>query len=203
VGDRLIVGVSGSSAPHLVLAVLRALQDVPSVETHLVLSPGATRSIEAELGVSPVVFEELADVVHAPGDLGAAISSGSFRTMGMVVVPCSMRTLAAVATGNTGDLISRAADVCLKERRRLVLVTRETPLNLIHIRNMETVTLAGGVILPPVPAFYHRPQTIQDLLDQTAGKVLDLFDIPHMLYQRWTGMPEPHAATSIGHDRKG
>jgi polyprenyl P-hydroxybenzoate/phenylacrylic acid decarboxylase-like protein len=108
----------------------------------------------------------------------------------MVIVPCSMRTLAAVATGNTTDLLTRAADVCLKERRRLVLVTRETPLSLVHLRNMETVTLAGGVVLPPVPAFYHQPRTIQDLLDHTAGKVLDLFDLPHVLYRRWTGTPE-------------
>jgi polyprenyl P-hydroxybenzoate/phenylacrylic acid decarboxylase-like protein len=187
--DRIIVGVTGSSAPQLGLTVLQALREVPSVETHLVLSAGATRSIEAEMGVSPFVFEELADAVHSPHDLGAAISSGSFRTRGMVIVPCSMRTLASVATGNTTDLVGRAADVCLKERRRLVLVTRETPLNLIHIRNMEAVTLAGGIILPPVPAFYHRPRTIDDLLRQTAGKILDLFDVPHHLFERWQGMP--------------
>lgn len=188
--DRIVVGISGSSAPQLGCTVLRALQALPSVETHLVLSAGARRSIPAEMGVGPEVLEEMADVVHLPEDLGAAISSGSFRTLGMVVAPCSMRTLAAVATGNTTDLLTRTADVCLKERRRLVLVTRETPLNLVHLRNMETVTLAGGVILPPVPAFYHQPRTIQDLLDHTAGKVLDLFDLPHVLYRRWSGIPE-------------
>ena len=186
--DRIIIGVTGSSAPQLGLSVLQALREVPDLEVHLVVSAGAVRSIEAEMGVSPVVFEELADVVHAPQDMAAPISSGSFRTRGMVVVPCSMRSLAAIATGNTTDLMGRAADVCLKERRRLVLVTRETPLNLVHIRNMETVTLAGGTVLPPVPAFYHRPQTIEDLLRQTAGKVLDQFDLPHRLFRRWEGM---------------
>jgi len=186
--DRIIIGVTGSSAPQLGLTVLQALREVPDLEVHLFVSAGAVRSIEAEMGVSPVVFEELADVVHAPQDMAAPISSGSFRTRGMVVVPCSMRSLAAIATGNTTDLVGRAADVCLKERRRLVLVTRETPLNLVHIRNMETVTLAGGTVLPPVPAFYHRPQTIEDLLRQTAGKVLDQFDLPHRLFRRWEGM---------------
>jgi polyprenyl P-hydroxybenzoate/phenylacrylic acid decarboxylase-like protein len=185
-GERIVVGVTGSSAPQLGLTVLQALRDIP-IEVHLVVSAGAARSIEAEMGVSPVVFEELADVVHRADDLAAAISSGSFRTRGMVVVPCSMRSLAAVATGNTTDLVSRAADVCLKERRRLVLVTRETPLNLIHIRNMETVTLAGATVLPPVPAFYHRPQTVEDVLRHIAGKVLDQFDLPRDLFRRWEG----------------
>ena len=182
---RLVVGVSGSSAPQLGYAFLQALQEIDEVETHLVLSRGAELSIKEEMGVDSREFEVLADVVHHVGDLGASISSGSFRTMGMVVVPCSMRTLAAIATGNSADLIARAADVCLKERRRLVLVTRETPLNLIHLRNMETVTLAGGTVLPPVPAFYHRPRTIDDLLRQTVGKVFDQFDIPHRLFDRW------------------
>jgi polyprenyl P-hydroxybenzoate/phenylacrylic acid decarboxylase-like protein len=185
---RLIVGVSGSSAPQLGLAVLRALSETPDLETHLVVSQGARSSIAAEMGPGALrAFTDLADHVYRPQDLGAAISSGSFITVGMVVVPCSMRTLAAIATGNTGDLLTRAADVCLKERRRLVLVTRETPLNLIHIRNMETVTLAGGVILPPVPAFYHDPKTIDDLLRHLAGKVLDQFGIEHSLFSRWQG----------------
>ncbi|HSZ40853.1 MAG TPA: UbiX family flavin prenyltransferase [Trebonia sp.] len=185
---RLIVGVSGSSAPQLGLALLRALRPAPGVETHLVVSRGARRSITAEMGPGAArEFAELADFTYQPDDLGVAIASGSFRTAGMAVMPCSMRTLSAIATGNTSDLLTRAADVCLKERRRLVLVTRETPLNLIHIRNMETVTLAGGVIMPPVPAFYHEPKTIEDLLRHTAGKVLDQFDVDHDLYRRWAG----------------
>ena len=183
--DRLIVGVTGSSAPQLAYAFLQALHGRADIETHLVLSRGAELSIKLETGLSVGEFEQLADVVHDAGNLGAAISSGSFITRGMVIIPCSMKTLASVATGVSTDLIARAADVCLKERRRLVLVTRETPLNLIHIRNMETVTLAGGTILPPVPAFYHRPESIDDLLKQTAGKVLDQFGIAHDLYERW------------------
>lgn len=186
--QRLVVGVSGSSAPQLGLAVLRALREVGDVEVHLVISSGASRSIAAEMGATEREFTSLADVTYQPGDLAAAVASGSFRTAGMVIVPCSMRTLAAIATGNTTDLLTRAADVCLKERRRLVLVTRETPLNLIHIRNMETVTLAGGVIMPPVPAFYHRPETIEDLLRHTAGKVLDQFGLDHDLFRRWEGV---------------
>lgn len=185
--DRLVVGVSGSSAPHLGVALLRALRDVDGVESHLVVSPGAARSLELELGMTVGELEAMADVAYPAGDLGAAISSGSFRTLGMAVMPCSMRSLASIANGITSDLLTRAADVCLKERRRLVLVPRETPLNLIHIRNMETVTLAGAVVLPPVPAFYHRPETIDDLLDHIAGKVLDAFGIEHGLFDRWTG----------------
>jgi polyprenyl P-hydroxybenzoate/phenylacrylic acid decarboxylase-like protein len=163
--QRLVVGISGSSAPHLGLRLLTALRDIRAVDPE---------SIAAH-----------ADVVYDPTDLAAAVSSGSFQTMGMVVMPCSMRTLAAVATGNTTDLLTRAADVTLKERRRLVLVTRETPLNLVHIKNMETVTLAGATVLPPVPAFYHRPRTIDDLLDHSVGKVLDQFGIEHDVFRRW------------------
>jgi polyprenyl P-hydroxybenzoate/phenylacrylic acid decarboxylase-like protein len=183
--QRLIVGVSGSSAPQLAYTLLQALHGRTDVETHLVLTRGAELSIKLEMGMAAGEFEVLADVVHDAANLGASISSGSFRTAGMVVTPCSMKTLAAIANGFSADLVSRAADVCLKERRKLVLVTRETPLNLIHIRNMETVTLAGATVLPPVPAFYHKPRTIDDLLKQTAGKVLDQFDIEHDLYERW------------------
>jgi len=183
---RLVVGMSGSSAPALGVRLLEALNSLGAVETHLVMSEGARVSIKHELDADPDSIADLADVRHDPRNLAASVSSGSFKTIGMVVIPCSMRTLAAIATGNTTELLSRAADVTLKERRRLVLVTRETPLNLIHIRNMETVTLAGAVVLPPVPAFYHRPKTIQDLLDQTVGKVLDQFGIEHDLFRRWS-----------------
>jgi polyprenyl P-hydroxybenzoate/phenylacrylic acid decarboxylase-like protein len=185
--QRLVIGVTGSSAPQLAWAVLGALHASQAVETHLVLSAGAEKTIEAEMGLTRDSFEALADVSHHPSDMGAAVSSGSFQTMGMVVVPCSMKTLASIATGVSSDLVARAADVCLKERRRLILVTRETPFNLIHIRNMETATLAGATILPPVPAFYHQPKTIDDLLNQTAGKILDQFAIGHTLFRRWDG----------------
>jgi len=137
------------------------------------------------MGVDPRTFAELADVVHQADDITAAVSSGSFVTKGMAIIPCSMHTLGAIAAGVTGDLVSRAADVCLKERRPLVLVARETPLNLIHLRNMETVTLAGATVLPPVLAFYHKPTTINELLLQTVGKVLDQFHIEHHLFRRW------------------
>jgi polyprenyl P-hydroxybenzoate/phenylacrylic acid decarboxylase-like protein len=185
--QRLIIGVSGSSAPQLAWTTLRALRGHPDIETHLVISKGADKTIQLEMGTERDDFEALADVCYDPGDLGAAISSGSFHTIGMVVVPCSMKTLATIAAGTSTDLLTRAADVCLKERRRLVLVARETPLNLIHIRNMETVTLAGATVLPPVPAFYHQPETIEDLLNQTAGKILDQFGISHELFRRWDG----------------
>jgi polyprenyl P-hydroxybenzoate/phenylacrylic acid decarboxylase-like protein len=183
---RLVVGISGSSAPVLGQRLLEVLAELGDVETHLVMSEGARLSIKHELDIDPDAIAALADVVHDPRNLAAAVSSGSFPTIGMVVMPCSMRTLAAIATGNSTELLSRAADVTLKERRRLVLVPRETPLNLIHIRNMETVTLAGAVVLPPMPAFYHRPRTIRDLLDQTVGKVLDQFGIEHQLFRRWS-----------------
>ena len=192
----LIIGVTGSSAPQLAWTTLKALHHHPDIETHLVISRGADTTIQLEMGreggegIERADFEALADVTYDPDDLGAAISSGSFQTIGMVVVPCSMKTLAAIAAGTSTDLLTRAADVCLKERRRLVLVARETPLNLIHIRNMETVTLAGATVLPPMPAFYHRPETIDDLLAQTSGKILDQFGIAHQLFQRWEG-PKP------------
>jgi polyprenyl P-hydroxybenzoate/phenylacrylic acid decarboxylase-like protein len=179
--------MSGSSAPQLGIALLEVLRERPDIETHLVITEGARRSIELEANVDPDWVRGLANDSYDVHDLGARISSGSFITDGMAVVPCSMRTLANVATGNSDNLLTRAADVTLKERRRLVLVTRETPLNLIHIRNMETVTLAGATVFPPVLAFYHRPQTIDDIVAHIVGKVLDQFGVPHKLFDRWTG----------------
>lgn len=183
----LVVGISGSSGPQFGVALLRTLRELGSVETHLVVSEGARTTIPLEMDLAVQEVEALADVVYKAGDLGAAIASGSFLTMGMVIIPCSMKTLAAVAWGHSSDLLSRAADVSLKERRRLVLVTRETPLNLAHLRNMVAVTEAGAVVLPPVPAFYHRPATIEDLLQHTVGKVLDQFGIEHQAFKRWQG----------------
>ncbi|HEY8340513.1 MAG TPA: UbiX family flavin prenyltransferase [Egibacteraceae bacterium] len=183
---RLVVGMAGSSAPQLGITLLQALRELDVVETHLIVSSGARATIKLESDLDVAAVEALADVVYDNDDMAAAVSSGSFRTMGMVVIPCSMRTLAAIATGVSGELLTRAADVTLKERRPLVLVPRETPLSLIHLRNMETVTLAGATVLPPVPAFYHDPQTIDDLLRHTAGKVLDQFGIEHDLFRRWS-----------------
>lgn len=185
-GQRLVVGFSGSSAPHLGETFLRVCQDIEGLETHLVMSRGARRSIELEMHEDPSVIEALASVTYDPADMGAAISSGSFLTIGMVVIPCSMGALAGIAAGTSTDLLRRAADVTLKERRPLVLVTRETPLSLIHLRNMQAVTEAGGTVLPPVPAFYHQPKTIDDLLVHTCGKVLDQFGIRHDLFHRWS-----------------
>ncbi|MEW2544182.1 UbiX family flavin prenyltransferase [Streptomyces sp. NPDC047002] len=185
--QRLVVGVSGSSAPQLAVKFLELARELGTVETHLVMSQGARLSVELELRKDPAEVEKLADVVYDARDLGAAVSSGSFPTLGMVVVPCSMRTLAAIATGNSDNLVARAADVTLKERRPLVLVARETPLNYIHIENMKRVTLAGGTILPPVLSFYHQPRTVDDLLGQVCGKVLDQFGIANDAYRRWTG----------------
>ena len=185
--DRLVVGITGSSAPHYGIDLLRSLRSLDSVETHLVLSDQARDNIKIEAGLDPNAVVAMADVVYDPHDFAAAISSGSFVTMGMVVAPCSMSTLASIAAGITKNLLVRAADVTLKERRRLVLVPRETPLNLIHLRNMATVTEAGATVLPPMPAFYHDPQSIDDLIAQTTGKILDQFGIEHELYRRWGG----------------
>jgi polyprenyl P-hydroxybenzoate/phenylacrylic acid decarboxylase-like protein len=185
VRPRLVVGMTGSSAPQLGVALLRHLRELGTVETHFVMSEGARQSLALEADLGPDDLRPYVDVWYEPGNLGAAISSGSFLTLGMAVVPCSMRTLGAIASGNSQDLLTRAADVTLKERRPLVLMTRETPLNLVHIRNMETATLAGATVVPPVLAFYHRPTTIDDLVDHLVGKVLDQFGLRHELFRRW------------------
>jgi polyprenyl P-hydroxybenzoate/phenylacrylic acid decarboxylase-like protein len=179
--------MTGSSGPQLGVALLRALSKLPDVETHLIVSEGAriTLRLETELSVDEV--EDLADVVHSPTNMAASVASGSFVTVGMVVIPCSMKTLGAIANGYADNLVSRAAEVTLKERRKLVVVPRETPLSLLHLRNMVAVTDAGGVVLPPVPGFYHGPRTIDDLLAHTVGKVLDQFGLTHDSFRRWEG----------------
>jgi polyprenyl P-hydroxybenzoate/phenylacrylic acid decarboxylase-like protein len=183
---RLVIGLSGSSAPQLGAVFLGVLKELGTVESHLIVTEAARQTIRLEMGMDPQEIEDLADVVYDPRDFAAAVSSGSFLTLGMVVIPCSVRTLAGIASGNSTDLLLRAADVSLKERRRLVLVVRETPLSLVHIRNMEAATLAGATILPPVPAFYHKPRSIDDLLRHTAGKVLDQFGVEHDVFARWS-----------------
>lgn len=181
---RLIVGISGASGIAYGVRLLELLKET-DVESHLVVSRAADMTRAHELGISGQALRELADVAYPIGDVGAAISSGSFRTMGMVVAPCSVKTLAEIATGVTSNLLGRAADVVLKERRKLVLCVRESPLNLIHLRNMVTVTEAGGIIAPPAPAFYAMPESIDDLVTATACRLLDLFDIETEGLRRW------------------
>lgn len=188
---RLVVAITGASGAIYGVRLLEHLRALRSVETHLVLSAAGVLNAFQELGRKRGDVERLADVVHNVADIGASIASGSFRTNGMLIAPCSMKTLAAVALGLGDNLIARSADVCLKERRRLVLLVRETPLNLAHIRNMEAVTLMGGVIFPPVPAFYQRPRTIDEMVDHTVARLLDQFDIEHKLAEPWTGMSAP------------
>lgn len=185
--QRLIIGISGASGAIYGVRMLEALRATP-VETHLIMSQMAQVTLATETSYSLRQVQALADVVHQPKDLGASISSGSFRTMGMVVAPCSMRSLAEIATSLTGSLLSRAADVVLKERRRLVLMVRETPLTLVHLRNMATVTEMGGIIAPPVPAFYQKPESLDDMVNHSVGRVLDMFDIEHDLVRRWQGV---------------
>ena len=183
---RLIVAITGASGAVYGVRLLDALR-AAQIETHLVLSTAGVLNAQQELGLKRGDIEARAAVVHNVADVGATIASGSFRTDGMVIAPCSMKTLAAVAHGLADNLVARAADVCLKERRRLVLLPREAPLNLAHIRNMEAVTLMGGVIFPPVPAFYQRPASIDELVDHTVARVLDLFAVEHALATPWDG----------------
>lgn len=181
---RLIVGISGATGIVYGIRLLETLRQL-DVETHLVVSKAGELSRAYETSLSAADLRKLADVVYRPADVGAAIASGSFRTMGMIVAPCSVRTLSEIATGVTGTLLTRAADVCLKERRRLVLMFRETPLHAGHLKSMLAVTEAGGIIAPPVPAFYNRPQTLEEMVDHTIARVLDLFDLDSPHAARW------------------
>lgn len=182
--SRLIIGITGSSGIIYGIRLLQVLQNLP-IETHLVVSKAGqlTRAYETNIGIEEL--KSLAEVYHPVTDIAASIASGSFKTMGMIIAPCSMNTLGEIAHGITSNLLTRAADVVLKERRRLVLLPRESPLHLVHLQNMVAITQMGGIICPPVPAFYNRPETLDDLINESVGRVLDLFDIESGLVTRW------------------
>lgn len=185
---RLLVAITGASGAVYGLRLLQALQNMPEVETHAVVSDAGWRTLRHELHAGPQTLRPLVHTLHDAADIGAGPASGSFRCSGMVVAPCSMRTLAAIAHGLSDNLVTRAADVMLKERRRLVLMARETPLHLGHLRNMTAVTEMGAIVCPPVPAFYLRPQSVDDIVNASVARVLDLLDVPHTLSTRWAGL---------------
>ena len=191
---RIIVGITGASGVIYGIRLLQVLADLPDVETHLVMSTAAAQTIGLETDYTAEQVMALADVTYRFRDIAAAISSGSFRTQGMVVLPCSMKTLAGIANSYSDNLLTRAADVVLKDRRRLVLMPRETPLHLGHVRLMQQVIEMGAVVAPPMPAFYHRPQTLDDIINQTVNRALDLLDIdlPQDLFTRWAGGKAAH-----------
>jgi polyprenyl P-hydroxybenzoate/phenylacrylic acid decarboxylase-like protein len=188
---RLIVGITGATGAVYGVRLLEALAEEPGWEAHLVLTEAGVLNAHQELGLKRREIEALATVHYHPKDIGAAIASGSFLTAGMVIAPCSMKTLAAVAHAHTDDLVSRAADVVLKERRRLVILPREAPFNLAHLRNMLAVAEMGGIVVPPVPAFYVKPKTVADIVDHTVLRVLDLFGIHATALARWRGLDRP------------
>ena len=183
----IIVGITGASGAAYGVRLLERLREL-GAETHLVVTPSGVINVHHELGLSRDELAARATHAWPVGDIGACIASGSFGAQAMVVAPCTMKSLAAIAHGFGDNLLTRAADVMLKERRRLVLMVRETPFNLAHLRNMTAVTEMGGIIFPPLPGFYHKPQTIAEMVDHTTGRVLDLFNIPHTLAPRWAGM---------------
>jgi 4-hydroxy-3-polyprenylbenzoate decarboxylase len=191
---RLVIAITGATGAVYGVRLLQHLSATPGIETHLVVSDAAVLTLHEETGLQRKDVEALAHVVHKNRDIGATIASGSFQSDGMVIAPCSMKTLASVAHGLSDNLVARAADVVLKERRRLVLMVRETPFNLAHLRNMTAVTEMGGVIFPPLPSFYHKPASIEEMVDHTVGRVIDLFGIEHALAPRWAGMNSPGRA---------
>jgi len=181
---RMIVGITGATGIVYGVRLLEVLRPL-GIETHLVVTRAGELTRAHETDLSGEALRGLADVAYSPGEIGAAPASGSFRTLGMVIAPCTIRTLGEIATGATGNLLTRAADVTLKERRRLVLLVREFPLHAGHLKSMLAVTEMGGIVAPPVPAFYTRPQTVADIVDQTVGRVLDLFDLEAGTFPRW------------------
>ncbi len=195
---RLIIGISGASGAIFGVRALQVLQAAPDIETHLVMSAAGKRTLIEETDWPVDHVEAMADVVHNHRDIGASIASGSFQTAGMLVAPCSIKTLAGVANCFADNLLTRAADVCLKERRPLVLMVREMPLHLGHLELMEKAARYGAIIAPPVPAFYNRPRTLDDIVDHAVGKVLDLFNIEHALLKRWKDTPPSAEDTRRG-----
>ena len=193
---RLIVGMTGATGAPLGVRLLEALRELPDVETHLVMSRWARTIIELETPYTAAEVAKLADVAYGPGDQAAAISSGSFRTDGMAIVPCSMKTVAGIRAGYADGLVGRAADVVLKERRRLLLVPRETPLSEVHLDNLLALARMGVAIVPPMPAFYHHPATIEDILDHLVARVLDQFALPAPLARRWSGLADARSAAA-------
>jgi flavin prenyltransferase len=185
-GVRVIVGVSGASGAAYAVRMLQRLREL-GAHTHLVATPAGLVNVNHELGLNRTALEAMADESHAPGDIGACIASGSFVTHGMIVVPCSMKTLAAVAHGFGDNLLTRAADVVLKERRRLLLMVRETPFNLAHLRNMVAVTEMGGIVFPPLPALYHRPTSVEEMVNETVERVLAMLQVPGAVPREWRG----------------
>ncbi len=185
---RIIIAITGATGAVYGVRLLQVLRTLPQIETHLMVSAAGVLTLQQETDLSRKEVEALAQVVHNVRDVGACIASGSFVTDAMIVAPCSMKTLAAIAHGLSDNLITRAADVTLKERRRLVLMVRETPFNLAHLRNMTAVTEMGGIIFPPLPGFYQRPQSIAQMVDHTLGRVLSLVGIEQTLSPAWTGM---------------
>ncbi|MGI9026343.1 MAG: UbiX family flavin prenyltransferase [Burkholderiaceae bacterium] len=193
---RIIVAITGASGAVYGVRLLQALAALESVETHVVVSSSGALTALQELDIKRADIEAMANVAHGVRDIGASIASGSFDADSMIVAPCSMKTLASIAHGLSDNLIARAADVMLKQRRRLVLLARETPLNLAHLRNMVAVTEMGGIVMPPVPAFYQRPSTIDDIVDDTVARALDLVGLQAPALRRWSGMQDARNATS-------
>ena len=205
---RLIVGISGATGAIYGVRILEILKGLKDVETHLVMTRAAKMTIQVETPYSPKEVEALADVVYEISNVGASISSGSFRTEGMVIAPCSMKSMGGIALSVGGDLLVRAADVVLKERKKLVLMARETPLHLGHLESMASLTRMGAVIFPPVPAFYHRPKTLDDVINQTITRVLDQFEIDVKLFKRWSDEqmgrhPEANNSNSVPTGKRG
>ncbi len=186
---KLIIGITGASGAIYGIRLLEILSAIKDIETHLIISGAGEKNIRYETDWKVEDVKALANFSYNIGSIDASLASGSFKRDGMIIAPCTVKTMSALASSYNDNLLVRAGDVTLKERRKLVLLVRETPLHLGHLRNMESLTEMGAIIMPPVPAFYHKPKTIEDIVDHTIGKVLDIFDIEHNIFQRWSGIP--------------